>query len=199
MISPGKGHGYDLNLIKTESGWTDLAKNIPRDVLPYMHYLEERREETKKRLGSERAHLLEHLFAAHGTVFPNFSTLDLPRYLTFRVWHPRGPLKMEVWSSCLVEKGMPGEVRDMVRRGYLQQFGPAGIFEQDDAETWSQCTETARGRVCMRYPLNYQMGLEHEETHKTMPGRLGPALSEINQRDFYQRWAHLMSGDGREV
>jgi 3-phenylpropionate/trans-cinnamate dioxygenase alpha subunit len=196
MVAPGNGHGYDLNLMNTDGGWKDFAGSIPRDVLPYMHYLEERREETRKQLGKERGHILEHLFAAHGTVFPNFSTLDLPRYLTFRVWHPRGPFKMEVWSWCFVEKGMPKEVRELVRNGYVNQFGPAGTFEQDDAEAWSHCTETARGRVARRYPLNYQMGLGHEEKNEALPGHLGSAYSEINQRDFYRQWAQLMNANG---
>jgi phenylpropionate dioxygenase-like ring-hydroxylating dioxygenase large terminal subunit len=197
MISPGKGHGYDLNMLQMEGGWRDLAKGIPREVLPYMHYLEEHREEAKRILGRERAWILQNLFAAHSTVFPNLSTLDLPRYLTFRVWHPRGPYHIEVWSWCLVERGMPEKVREMVCRAYLTQFGPAGTFEQDDAELWSQCTETARGWVCRQHPLNYQMGLGHEETHETMPGRMGPALSEINQRGFYRRWAELMHKNGK--
>ena len=32
-----------------------------------------------------------------GTVFPNFSMLK-PTSRTFRVWHPRGPEKAEVWA-----------------------------------------------------------------------------------------------------
>ena len=89
---------------------------------------------------------------------------------------------------------MGEELRNLVRKVYLQQFGPAGIFEQDDAEAWNQCTESSRGRVCRRYPLNYQMGTGHEENHPQMPGRFGTAYSEINQRDFYRRWAQLMHG-----
>jgi phenylpropionate dioxygenase-like ring-hydroxylating dioxygenase large terminal subunit len=197
MISLEKGHGYDLNMIEMEGGWKQLAPGISREILPYMHHLEERREEVERRLGKERGHILQHLFAAHGTVFPNLSTLDLPRYLTFRLWHPRGPFRMEVWSWCLVEKGMSEKEREAVRQAYLTQFGPAGTFEQDDAELWSQCTETARGRVCRRHPLNYQMGLGHEATHASMPGRMGPALSEINQRGFYARWAQLMNANGK--
>lgn len=198
MVSSGKGHGYELNLIKLEQGWSELAKMLPRELLPYMHYLEERREETERLLGKERGNLLRHLFASHGTVFPNFSTLDIPRYLTFRVWHPRGPSQMEVWSWCVVEKNMPPELKELIRTTYLNQFGPAGTFEQDDAEMWHQCTETARGPVCRRYPLNYQMGLRHEETNELIPGRFGPVMSEINQRDFYSRWAELMEKESGE-
>jgi 3-phenylpropionate/trans-cinnamate dioxygenase alpha subunit len=197
MIAPGNGHGYDINMIKVEGGWRDLAKSIPRDLLPYMHYLEERRDEVERVTGKERAHLLQYQFASHGTVFPNFSTLDLPRYLSFRVWHPRGPYEMEVWSWCAVEKGMPQEMKEQIGIAYLNQFGPAGTFEQDDAEMWGEITAASRGRVSRRYALNYQMGAGHEQTDPVLPGRIGAALSEINQRDFYRRWAELMRSNPR--
>jgi hypothetical protein len=195
-VAPGGGHGLGVNVFKLEGGREAAAEKYPPHVLPYMHYLLERRQETKRRLGEVKNALLGKLLAANGTVFPNFSFLDLPGYLTFRVWHPKGPNKMEAWAWNVVEKEMPPEVKEMTARNYLNQFGPGGVFEQDDAEMWGLCSESMRGRVCRRYPLNYQMGMGHEETRETMPGKVGRVLSEMTQRSFYTRWADLMSKDG---
>ena len=41
-----------------------------------------------------------------GTLFPNFSLLRAGSR-TFRVWHPRGPDKTEVWSWVYVDKAAP--------------------------------------------------------------------------------------------
>jgi nitrite reductase/ring-hydroxylating ferredoxin subunit len=193
-VSAGDGHGVNLNVFKTEGGRKEAVKRFPREVLPYMHYLEERWEEVKGRLKREQSQILRNLLATDGTVFPNFSFLDLPGYLTFRVWHPRGPLKMEAWAWCVVEKGMPEELKHMVSKAYIRQFGVGGVFEQDDGEIWNQCTETARGWVSKRHPLNYQMGLGHENSLQKMPGRVWQVVGEANQRGFYRRWAALVGG-----
>lgn len=192
QVSPGKGHGLGINVFKLPGGRAKAVNIYPPEILPYVHYLRAHREETARRLGPERDQILQSLLAANGTVFPNFSFLYLPGYLTFRVWHPKGPGKMEVWAWSVVEKGMPKEFKEMASRAYLNQFGPGGIFEQDDAEMWPLCGETAIGRVSRRYALNYQMGLGREERREEMPGRVAKVLSELNQRNFYQRWLEIM-------
>ena len=192
QISPGNGHGLNLTVFDAEAGKSVSWGEIPQDMIAYLSYLWGVREKMEKHLGKERAGYLLTLLSTDGNVFPNFSWLNLFAYNTIRVWHPKGPDKMEVWSWCVVEKGMPKEVRETVCKVYLNQFGPAGTFEQDDAEIWSQITKTARGRVARTYPANYQMGLGHDGTHPTMPGRFGRFFSEIGQRTFYRRWAELM-------
>jgi len=127
----------------------------------------------------------------HGTVFPNFSFLyGTP---TIRVFHPRGPEQTEVWSWCIVDKAAPDKVKEDLRLNYLRRFSPAGTWEQDDAENWVQATKSSRGTISRRHPLNYQMGLGREEENKDLPGKAGFILNEMNQRAFYQHWAHLMA------
>jgi 3-phenylpropionate/trans-cinnamate dioxygenase alpha subunit len=193
QISPGGGHALNLTIFDAEAGKGMSMEGIPQDVIAYLMYLWSVRDKMEKRLGPERAGHTLALLSTDGNVFPNFSWLNIPSYHTIRVWHPRGPDKMEVWSWCVVEKGMPKEVKEIVSKAYLNQFGPAGTFEQDDAEVWSQITKTARGRVTRSLPANYQMGMGHEGVHETMPGRFGAFSSEIGQRAFYRRWAELMT------
>jgi phenylpropionate dioxygenase-like ring-hydroxylating dioxygenase large terminal subunit len=192
QIAPGNGHGLNFTIFDADASQNVSLEGIPPEVLAYLQYLWGKRDEVVKRLGEERAQLLLALLSTDGNVFPNLSWLHLPSYHTFRVWHPRGPHKMEVWSWCFVEKDMPEELKETIRRSYLTQFGPAGIFEQDDSEVWSLITETALGRVSRRCSSNYQMGIGREKPHETMPGQVGAFFSETGQRAFYRHWAKLM-------
>jgi hypothetical protein len=81
-----------------------------------------------------------------GTVFPNFSLLR-PTSRTFRVWHPRGPDKTEVWAWCYADKAAPPHVKEAIRVAGVRVFGPSGTFEQDDMDNWQECTRTCRGGV----------------------------------------------------
>jgi 3-phenylpropionate/trans-cinnamate dioxygenase subunit alpha len=130
-----------------------------------------------------------------GTVFPNFSMLK-PTSRTFRVWHPRGPEKTEVWAWVYVDKTAPPEVKEANRLAGIRVFGPAGVFEQDDMDNWQACTQTGRGVVARRHPLNYEMGLGHERWNDELKASVSDyRFSESNQRQFYQRWAQLMAAE----
>jgi Ring hydroxylating alpha subunit (catalytic domain) len=130
-----------------------------------------------------------------GTVFPNFSMLK-PTSRTFRVWHPRGPEKTEVWAWVYVDKAAPPEVKEANRLAGIRVFGPAGVFEQDDMDNWQACTQTGRGVVARRHPLNYEMGLGHERWNDELNASVSDyRFSESNHRQFYQRWAQLMAAE----
>jgi phenylpropionate dioxygenase-like ring-hydroxylating dioxygenase large terminal subunit len=130
-----------------------------------------------------------------GTVFPNFSMLK-PTSRTFRVWHPRGPEKTEVWAWVYVDKAAPPEVKEANRLAGIRVFGPAGVFEQDDMDNWQACTQTGRGVVARRHPLNYEMGLGHERWNDELRASVSDyRFSESNQRQFYRRWAQLMAAE----
>ena len=130
-----------------------------------------------------------------GTVFPNFSMLR-PTSRTFRVWHPRGPDKTEVWAWVYVDKAAPVEVKRAIRLAGARVFGPSGTFEQDDMDNWQGCTQTARGAVAWHSMLNYGMGLGHERFDTDLGAWVSDyRYSELNTRGFYGRWAELMMAD----
>ncbi len=180
MLSPGNGHCV------ITVGPEVIADPPAPEVLAY----EERiRPEVEQRLGP-RSGMAKPIV---GTVFPNFSMLR-PTSRTFRVWHPRGPDKTEVWAWVYVDKGAPPEVKEAIRLAGVQVFGPSGAFEQDDMDNWQECTQTGRGVVARRYPLNYEMGLGHEHFDADLKAWASDhRLSESNHRQFYRRWAQLMT------
>ncbi len=181
-LSPGNGHGVML------VGAHMIADPPAPEILAYEEKIF---PEIVKRLGP-RAGLFKPVA---GTVFPNFSMLK-PTSRTFRVWHPRGPDKTEVWAWVYVDTAAPPDVKEAVRLAGVRVFGPAGVFEQDDMDNWQACTQTGRGVVARRHPLNYEMGLGHERYDDDLKAWASEyRFSESNQRQFYQRWAQLMTAE----
>jgi len=127
-------------------------------------------------------------------VFPNFSLLR-GTSRTFRVWQRRGPEKTEVRSFVFMDKAAPPEVKRAVRLTGIRGFSPSGSFEQDDMDNWQECTQTCRGVVSRRMPLNTQMGLGRERFDPALGALVSDyRFSESNHRQFYRRWAELMEG-----
>lgn len=144
----------------------------------------------RERLGDARVE--GPMTTGHATVFPNFSYL--PVNGTIRVWHPKGPDRMEVWTWVLVDRSMPEEVKHAQLQYNLRTFGPSGIFEQDDGENWSEIQAVSRGFVTQDTELNYQMGLGgHTDDDPDYPGRVGELYSDNAALGFYGRWRDLMN------
>ncbi|HLQ32645.1 MAG TPA: aromatic ring-hydroxylating dioxygenase subunit alpha [Chloroflexota bacterium] len=180
QINPHVGHGMGARIVdQIEELGTSTAPGAAK-------YTVDNYPKAEERLGRTRA----RMSIMHGTVFPNLSFLTAAS--TIRVWHPRGPLRFEVWSWCIVDKEAPPEVKDALRVHSLRRFSPGGTLEQDDSANWTQVSWSGRGVAARRVPLNYQMGLGHEGPHDDIPGRVGPWESDTNQRAFYRYWAELM-------
>ncbi|HEY3209175.1 MAG TPA: aromatic ring-hydroxylating dioxygenase subunit alpha [Actinomycetota bacterium] len=182
MISPGNGH------VLICVG----PKDVGEPPVPVITAYEEAiRPEVEQRLGPR----LQRVNPIVGTVFPNFSFLRATSR-TFRVWHPRGPEKTEVWSCVYVDKAAPPEVKEAMRLAAVRGFSPSGTFEQDDMDNWQECTRTCRGVVSRRYALNTQMGLGHESFNPDLGAWSSDfRISESNHRQFYGRWAQLMAAE----
>ena len=179
LVSPGNGHG----IIAAQAG--EVTDPPEGNILAYE---QEILPEVESRLGQRRGVIKPTV----GTVFPNFSMLISSSH-TFRVWHPRGPGKTEVWSWIYVDKAASPEIKEAFRLTGMRAFGPAGTFEQDDMDNWQQCSQSGRGVVSRRYPLNLQMGLGHESYQDELAAWSSDShYSEINHRSFYRRWAEVM-------
>jgi phenylpropionate dioxygenase-like ring-hydroxylating dioxygenase large terminal subunit len=182
-VSPGNGHGLIC------VGPNDVAEPPIPELLAYEQSI---RGEVEQRLGPR----INRINPIVGTVFPHFSMLRATSH-TFRVWHPRGPDRTEVWSWVYVDRAAPPEVKEAARLAGVHGFSPSGTFEQDDMDNWQECTRVGRGVVARRSELNTQMGLGHERFDDDLGAwRSEFRVSESNQRQFYRRWAALMGSDG---
>ena len=182
IVSPGNGHAIVC------VGPNDMTEPPMPEILAYE---QEIRPEVEKRLGP-RMGLVSPIV---GTLFPNFSLLRAGSR-TFRVWHPRGPDKTEVWSWVYVDKAAPPHIKEAIRLAGMRGFGPSGSFKQDDTDNWHECTRACRGAVSRRSFLNTQMGLGHERFDHDLDAWASDfRMSESNHRQFYRRWAQLMAAE----
>jgi 3-phenylpropionate/trans-cinnamate dioxygenase alpha subunit len=146
--------------------------------------------ELEQRVGKERA---QQVTGGVLTVFPNLS-LNFGRQLV-HVWHPRGPLKTEVWAYCIVDKDAPPEVKEAMYWWNRECFGPSGNLEQDDMNNWLGGSETAKSRIAQSVPMNLSMGLGHEPTPPFQRLQRGTfeGTNENRIRAFYARWDEIMN------
>jgi 3-phenylpropionate/trans-cinnamate dioxygenase alpha subunit len=174
----GHGGGYFKADAPNPSVWLDpLVKS----------WLTSTFDAVRERLGAHNAARV----SGHNTLFPNFSWLNGTN--TLRVWHPRGPNQIEVWSWVLVDKAAPDDVKNAFRRSALRAFGPSGMLEQDDGENWVEVQKVMRGRAAQESRLCYQMALGKPELQlEGVSGHHGPLFSDMAARNFYRRWAELM-------
>ncbi|HSK21555.1 MAG TPA: aromatic ring-hydroxylating dioxygenase subunit alpha [Egicoccus sp.] len=196
---PGSGHG--AMLIGAPPG-----TNLP----PFWGYPQDAIERARTSLSDEQFDVAYETRIMLSTVFPNLSIHNPIRrpdhryegsipMMTWRVWNPRGPGQIEIFSWFLVEKDMSEEFKHLSRLSYLRSFGISGTFEQDDAEIWTHIARNAGTFSGSRHRVNYQMGKQLEtDPNWPGPGVAQPAnFTDANLRNFYARWLQLMTdGEG---
>jgi phenylpropionate dioxygenase-like ring-hydroxylating dioxygenase large terminal subunit len=183
QISCGNGHVLVAWICPPD----DAGPWFAQPVVELASYMKEHAAEIENRLGAVRARKVS---PSAGTVFPNFSVHWLTR--TIRVWHPRGPDKMEIWSWAIVDKAAPAKIKEAMRFVSQYRFSPTGVFEADDMDNWIQVTGAARSVIGRRFPANYQMSLSEEIAETDLRGRLASRWSDSNQLSLYMHWAKVL-------
>jgi 3-phenylpropionate/trans-cinnamate dioxygenase alpha subunit len=182
QIACGNGHIL-VSWITPPDGGPWFAQ--PDDQL--VDYMKEHGEEIERRLGAMRA---RQISPSAGTVFPNLSVHWLTR--TIRVWQPRGPDKMEIWSWAVVDKAASAKIKDVMRFVSQYRFSPTGVFEQDDMDNWIQVTGAAKSFIGRRHPANYQMSGNEPPIEIDLPGQITSRFSDNNQLSLYMHWARML-------
>jgi ethylbenzene dioxygenase subunit alpha len=176
------GHGWEFNL--------DIVGNAAtlgdKEIRKYLYGIQ---PQVADRLGEFRSKMIGSISSA--TVFPNLSFL--PGQNTFRVWHPRGPGKIELHTWTIVNRSAPQEIKERWLKGTMMTFSPSGVFEMDDGENFEFSTRTNAGFVTRQQELYMGLGLGTQLTDTGLPGNVyRNQVNEANHRAFYQRWADLM-------
>jgi 3-phenylpropionate/trans-cinnamate dioxygenase subunit alpha len=182
QVACGNGHILNIWITPADGG---LTFGQPDDEIA--DYMKENAAEIENRLGTMRA---RQIAPSAGTVFPNLSVHWLTR--TIRLWQPRGPDKMEIWSWAVVDKAAPAKIKDKMRFVSQYRFSPTGVFEQDDMDNWIQVTAAAKSLIGQRYPANYQMRGDGSPIEIDLPGRVKSRFSDSNQLALYMHWAKML-------
>jgi ethylbenzene dioxygenase alpha subunit len=130
-----------------------------------------------------------------GTVFPNLSFNFSPTLANLRMWMPKGPHDMEVWTWGIVDADVDDETKTRMYRSFQRMFGVSGLVEQDDGDQWQEVSASQRGYITRNEWSYLGMGLGHEFTDPDLPGELRLLISEANARAFYRRWRDLLLAD----
>ena len=114
IVSPGPGHGV-MCVKPHDNDGTAIPELMAyeREILPEM----------QARMGP-RSQIVKPIAS---TVFPNLSMLRGGSRF-FRVLHPRGPDKTEVWSWTYTDKAAPPHIKEAFRLAGIQVFGPSGVL-----------------------------------------------------------------------
>lgn len=154
------------------------------------NYLGKNRENVIDRLGEYRG---KNMWGSqiNLTVFPNLQML--PGLNWFRVYHPKGPGKLEMWTWAMVDKEMPEGLKSMILNNVSRTFGPAGLFDNDDGDNLQAITEQSRGWRTKQMDIYTNMAIGGEHSRKELPGVVSNGLiCEQNQRYIYRRWQEMM-------
>ncbi|MFG1280197.1 Rieske 2Fe-2S domain-containing protein [Xanthobacter autotrophicus] len=148
-------------------------------------------EEAVKRLGQGRA----DVNLCHMNVFPNLSFLT--GLNTVRMWQPRGPNEMELWTFTLVDRTAPDNIKEEWRRNMVRTFSASGVFEQDDGENWNDIQHVLRGHVARQQPFNIEMAQHTVQSTSIEPGFPGESFAytyaEESARNIYKHWAKMLT------
>lgn len=160
------------------------------DPKPMLAYLEDNRSTVIDRLGEVRG---KQLWGAQMniTIFPNLQLLPGLNWL--RVYHPKGPGRIEQWTWAMVENDMTDEMQSAILDNQCLTFGLAGLFDNDDGDNLIACTEMSSGWRTSQMDLYTNMALGRSGPREGFPGDIAAGLvSEHNQRYFYRRWQELL-------
>lgn len=176
------GHGWEFN--------QDIVGNAAtlgdKEIVKYLYNLQPK---VAERLGDFRSRMIGAISSVN--VFPNLSFL--PGQNTIRVWHPRGPNKIELYTWTIVNKSAPEDIKERWRKGTMMTFSPSGVFEMDDGENWEYSTKMNAGYVTRQQDLYIGLGQDTRLHDTGLPGNVfRDQVNEANQRAFYQRWMDLM-------
>ncbi|XNM45253.1 SRPBCC family protein [Escherichia coli] len=141
----GHGSGFFFTEKPDANVWVDGAVSS---------YYRETYAEAEQRLGEVRALRL----AGHNNISPTLSWLN--GTATLRVWHPRGPDRVEVWA-CISAKPPPMKLKRALKRA-TRALGPAGFLEQDHRRM-GEIRKLLKGHRARNSKLCLEMGLRQEK------------------------------------
>ncbi|NML13266.1 aromatic ring-hydroxylating dioxygenase subunit alpha [Sphingobium sp. AR-3-1] len=176
-------HGHGFGVINNAAP----AIHVKRDG--WAKYLADTRAEVGRKFGPER----EELYVGHWncSLFPSCSFLYGTN--TFKVWHPRGPHEIEVWTYTMVPRDADAETKSMIQREATRSFGTAGTLESDDGENMSSSTFVNRGTITRNGRISSSMGVGFEGPHPVFPGIVGSSfIGETSHRGFYRFWKEML-------
>lgn len=176
-----------------------IAGRLGAEAIEWVH-------ERERRLDERLKSFPKRPYSFHvANIFPNFALIGIGSAFYGKgliLHHPRGANRTEAWVWCAVEKNAPEIVKKHQRFVLMQRQAAAGMVAPDDHENFERINETLSTGLARELPFHYDMAIGHEDedprpaewcSQPAWPGKLGPQVSEIVQRDFYRHWNQMMA------
>jgi PAH dioxygenase large subunit len=148
--------------------------------------------------------MLRRLKTAVGTVFPNFSFIETKggrgeKAVIIRLWNPISAAETEIMSWVLAEREASSAYKQSVLSKGIENFGIAGLFEQDDLELWAAGASASDNRIATKFPFSFHTALpqlDNPMTDHIGPGRaFQPVVAEVAQFEFMRHWDRMMASN----
>jgi phenylpropionate dioxygenase-like ring-hydroxylating dioxygenase large terminal subunit len=206
-IAANHGKGVAHGFYEVSSGHAPLAQDLAianrlgQEAIDWVH---ERERILNERL--KEFHRRPYSFHV-ANIFPNFALIGVGSAFYGKgliLHHPRSATKTEAWVWCAVEKNAPDVVKKHQRFVLTQRQSAAGMVAPDDHENFQRISETLASGIARKVPFHYDMAIGHDDEDPrpdewrdgaAWPGKLGPQISEVVQRDFYRHWENMMEGE----
>jgi phenylpropionate dioxygenase-like ring-hydroxylating dioxygenase large terminal subunit len=192
VITDG-GHGCTLSY---------LSPGLPEEA--YQVHAADLEPLYDQMLKPEQRNILRRLKTCVGTVFPNLSFIETKagvreRAVILRLWHPISATETEIMSWVLAEREASPAYKASLLKNGVDNFGIAGIFEQDDLELWAAAASASDNQIAQRLPFSFHTALPRLDkpmTRHTGPGRAyQPVVAEVIQFEFMRHWDRLLASN----
>lgn len=149
----------------------------------------------RQRFGEEQLRVLAEFPPQVGGLFPNCGIFSVPfptpqglsAIISLHTFVPKGVDRFEFFNWYLVEKTASEEMRESMRRASTLAFGISGFVESDDADTWPQMTQVARGALGRRQKIRYQARTGEDTKPADWPGP-GHVYAGFTKDDAQWNW-----------
>jgi phenylpropionate dioxygenase-like ring-hydroxylating dioxygenase large terminal subunit len=200
-----------FHCVTTKNGHGIRVQQIPMqyDKPTFVGYPEELWPEFERNLDPDQQDLMTGLAVVHGTIFPNFSFIDVLQmpwggaaaeptaYTHIRLWSPVAVDRTELLAWGLVPPCAPESYRVSARRALIRTNHVSGNFDVDDLQNWTSMAESNAGQVAQDGVFNFEGGANLTPVgYRNWPGTVyGADHTEVNQRNMYEYWVTLMDWD----
>jgi len=157
-----------------------------------------------QRFNDEQLRVLAEFPPQVGGLFPNCGIFSVPfptpqglsAIIAMHTFVPKGVDRFEFFNWYLAEKTATQEMRESMRRASTLAFGISGFVESDDADTWPQMTQAARGAMGRRQKIRYQArtGEDSKPADWPGPGRVYAGFTKDDaQWNWWTRYFEVMT------
>jgi phenylpropionate dioxygenase-like ring-hydroxylating dioxygenase large terminal subunit len=204
---------YSVHIANCSGHAGSISRGAPDEVNYWGNGPEYERYYRESGLSAEQLDLARRSITGQGAVFPNFawvhnSSGDDPAreqvgFFSLSLLHPTSPTTIEIVRWMLAPTGISEAEKRRIYEVSVANFGPAGIFEEDDSVVWGGIAKmgaSANARASGA-TLNYTMGQDPGSAARLVSDWPGPGdayssrLEDDLMKTLLRNWHKHMTAE----